>query len=436
MVEYLADAPLVPLARSLRIGDRDPEEYAEQLRRRVRTVDPNIRALVDEPNRWERVTADLATIRDRYPERGDRPSLYGIPVGVKDIFRVEGLETRAGSDVSPGELAGDEAPVVTALTEAGAIVLGKTVTTEFAYLSPGPTRNPHDREHTPGGSSSGSAAAVAAGFCPLALGSQTIGSVIRPAAYCGVVGVKPTYGRLPTDGVFPLAPSVDHVGYFVNDVQGAALAAGVLYPDWIAEDEPPELNRIGVVDGPYLDQAASRSREQFESHVDRLTEAGYETVRTTVFPNIEDVNERHETLVAGEAALSHDELFPRYGDDYDQETADLIRDGREIATGELATARTGRAALREQIHATMDDRELDLIVSPATPDSAPAGIDSTGDPVMNLPWTHAGMPTATLPASKTDAGLPMGLQCATRFGFDEWLLSWCRDVAHALAGPT
>jgi Asp-tRNA(Asn)/Glu-tRNA(Gln) amidotransferase A subunit family amidase len=207
----------------------------------------------------------------------------------------------------------------------------------------------------------------------------------------------------------------------------------VLYADWRADDEPDDLERIGVVDGPYLEQASETARAHFRSHVERLDGAGYDVEHIDLFPDIEEVNDRHTRLVAAETALSHAELFPEYGDRYADATADLIREGHDVTVAALAPALAGRTALREHVHGVLDDRDVDLVVSPAAPGPAPEGIDSTGDPVMNLPWTHSGLPTVTIPASETDAGLPIGLQCTARFGFDEWLLSWCRDVRAALA---
>ncbi|QLG62940.1 amidase [Halorarum salinum] len=431
MTSTTATAPLAPLVRRLRTDDLTPPAHLDRVRDRVESVDPTVRAMVPEDDRWGRLERDASAVEARHPDPADRPSLYGVPVGVKDIFHAEGFETRAGSKVPPEELAGPEASTVTALEDAGAVVLGKTVTTEFAYFAPGPTRNPHDTAHTPGGSSSGSAAAVAAGLCPLALGSQTIGSVNRPAAFCGVVGVKPSYGRVPVDGVLPVAPSVDTVGYFTQDVAGAALAAGVLYDGWRGGHEAPTPVRIAAVDGPYLDQASDAGREHFRSHVGALEAAGYDVERVELLPRVDDVNRRHERLVAAETALSHAGLFPEHGDRYAPATADLIREGHDVSVEELAAARAGRSALRERVHDRMDEGEFDLIVSPAAPGPAPEGIASTGDPVMNLPWTHAGLPTVTLPASETDDGLPMGVQCTARFGFDEWLLSWCRELSGA-----
>ncbi|PSQ16869.1 amidase [Halobacteriales archaeon QS_8_69_26] len=419
------------LARRLRRGETDPATVLDRTRERFEAVDPSVCAFVEEEDRWGRLERELDRRRD--PGPGERPPLYGLPVGVKDVFHVDGFETRGGSEVPPTAIDGPESPAVAALEDAGALVLGKTVTAEFAYFEPGPTRNPHDTDHTPGGSSSGSAAAVAAGVCPLALGTQTIGSVNRPAAFCGVVGVKPSYGRIPTDGVLPAAPSVDTVGFFTADLPGATLAAGVLCEDWRAGDEPPDPPVVGAVEGPYLDQASDVGREHFAASVD-LIAGEFEVRRPDPFSDVDAVNERHNRLVAAEMALSHDELYPDYRDRYADATREIVERGRGIDVGSLCDARAGRRELRTSVHEAMDEAGVDVLVSPAAPGPAPEGIDSTGDPVMNLPWTHAGVPAVTVPASTTDGGLPIGLQCTARFGDDEWLLRWCRGIRSALDG--
>lgn len=420
--------PLVPLVDDLRDGNRSADAYLDTLAERIDAAEPTVRAFVDSPD-WDRLDEAVDG------EGPSAPLLSGVPVAVKDIFHVDGFPTRAGSDVPPEALAGPQADAVTSLTDAGALVLGKTVTAEFAYFSPGPTRNPHDPERTPGGSSSGSAAAVAAGFCPLALGTQTVGSVIRPAAFCGVVGFKPSYGRIPTDGVIPLAPSVDHVGTFTADVAGAALAASVLCSEWeFVTGEPDGQPTLGVPEGSYLDQATETGRDAFERHVETLADAGYEIRRVEAFESIDTVNDRHDRIVEAEAALTHGEWIGEYGDRYADETAALIESGREIGVGELVDARRGRRTLREQLHQWMDATGIDLWLSPAAPGPAPEGIDDTGDPIVNLPWTHAGLPTLGVPAETVEDGLPVGLQLAGRFGADEQLLSWGEEIADALPG--
>lgn len=423
-------ASLARMAAELRSGERPLSDQLETTSDRFEAVESVVQAFVPEDGRWGRLDEAAERLARRHPQPGRRPPLYGVPVGVKDIFHVDGFETRAGSSVPPSVLRGPQSSVVTSLLDAGAIVLGKTVTTEFAFFDPGPTKNPHDPDHTPGGSSSGSAAAVATGQTPLALGSQTVGSVARPAAFCGVVGVKPSYGRLPIDGVIPVSPSVDHVGFFTQDVPSARLAAHVLYPDWgpLPALDPP---RLGAVAGRYLEQADDPAIDAFEAQVGRLEAAGYPVERLQVFEDIDAVNQRHNRLVAAESAIAHDEWYPEYGDRYGPALRDLIEEGQTVQAGEVAAARAGRTALREAVAATMADVSVDVLLSPSAPGPAPEGLESTGDPVMNLPWTHAGLPTVTLPAGTLD-GLPVGLQCAARFGFDEWLIGWAGGLAAAL----
>lgn len=425
----IADQPLFDTAVALRTGETTPSESLETIEDRVERAEPQIHSLLSEPDRWRRLERETSALEARFGYPATRPPLYGVPVGVKDIFHVEGSLTHAGSELPPEELTGPEAESVRSLREAGALVLGKTVTTEFAYFEPGPTRNPHNPEHTPGGSSSGSAAAVAAGLCPLALGSQTIGSVVRPAAFCGVVGLKPTYGRIPIEGVLPVAPSVDHVGFFTQDVAGARLAASVLYDHWSPENH--EGPTVGVPEGPYLEQGERESGEAFREQVARLEAAGYEVKRVELLENIEEINDRHNRLVAAETALSHSERFAAYEERYAEATAELIREGHEVDIEELCAARVGRGELREAVEATMNEEGIDCWVCPAAPGPAPEGIGNTGDPVMNLPWTHSGLPALSVPAGAID-GLPLGLQCVSGFGDDERLLAWATGIAEAV----
>ena len=242
----LFQAPLIPTADALRSGELPVNEYLEQVRVRIEQLDPDLRAFLPEADRWQRLRQEVAALDARTADSADRPALYGVAVGVKDCIRVDGLSTRAGSALPPELFDGPEASVVTAVRAAGAVILGKTAMDEFAYSEPAATRNPHNLEHTPGGSSSGSAAAVAAGLCPLALGTQTSRSVIGPAAFCGVVGYKPSFGRIEIDGVIPLAPSFDTVGMLTQDVAGMRLGASALIPDWRSPASPRPASRSGA----------------------------------------------------------------------------------------------------------------------------------------------------------------------------------------------
>lgn len=425
-------APLAETAAALRSSRLDLTTYIEETCERIDAVEPHLQALIPEAVRRVRLLNEAKRLQERFPDSEDRPLLYGISVGVKDIFHVDSFLTRAGSQLPPTALEGPEAAVVTALREAGTLILGKTVTTEFAYFEPGPTRNPHNLDHTPGGSSSGSAAAVAAGLCPLALGTQTIGSVIRPAAFCGIVGFKPSYGRIPTDGLILFSESVDHVGLFTQDVAGMQLAAAVTCDSWRPVPEggrPARQPILGVPDGPYLQQASPEALAVFGEQLIRLEEAGYTVRRVPALENIEAVARRHRALIAAEIAQVHAAWFAEYKSLYRPRTAEIIREGRAVSDEALAAARTGCEALRSELEKLMREAGIDVWISPAAPGPAPAGIHATGDPAMNLPWTHAGMPAVTVPAGHAANGLPLGLQCVAPFMADEQLLVWAEPLA-------
>lgn len=395
----------------------------DPLEARFAEREPDVLAFLPEAGRFERLRREEAALQARWPDPGNQPPLFGIAVGVKDVFRVDGFETRAGSRLPPELFAGPEASSVTALRAAGALILGKTVSTEFAFYAPGPTRNPRNPEHTPGGSSSGSAAAVAAGLCPLALGTQTIGSILRPAAFCGVVGFKPTYGRIAKDGVIPLAPSLDHVGLFTRDAASARAAAGVLCTGWRSE-ETESRPRLGVPEGTYLERASPEALEHFRAVRGRLAGAGYKVASVPVMAGFEEIVLRHHRIVAAEAARVHADWFPRYESLYEPRTTELIRRGQGITNAQLEEDLEGRGRLLDALTRRMDDERIDLWISPPALGPAPRGLGATGDPVMNLPWTQAMMPAVCLPAGQDAEGLPMGLQVTGRFGEDENLLAF------------
>jgi len=388
-------------------------------RRRFEELEPAVHAFVAGTVSLERVEE---AVRESAAENAASPLAGGL-LGVKDIFHVDGWPTRAGSRLPAEELAGAEAESVARLRRAGAVVVGKTVTTEFAYFAPGPTRNPHAPDHTPGGSSSGSAAAVAAGLCDLALGTQTIGSIGRPAAFCGIVGYKPSYDRIPRDGVIPLAPSVDHVGLFARAVGEIAAAAPAVVDGWRGPAGAPARLRLGVPVGEYLEKTSREGKRHFDGVLRSLRRGGWEVVEVPVMTDFEAVDARHRLLVAAEAAAVHADWFARFGELYAPKTVELIRRGQGVAAQDLVAALAGRGALRAELEAAMEEHDLELWLSPPATGPAPLGLDSTGDPVMNLPWTHSGLPTVVVPAGRSAEGLPMGLQLAARFGSDEELLA-------------
>lgn len=423
---------LTTLASRSRSGQCQLDDHLDRLQKRFAPEQRRIEAFMPEANRFDRLRAAARDLGARCPRTDTRGALYGMPVGIKDIIHVDGLATTAGSRLPPQVLAGAQASCVTRLIEAGALILGKTVSTEFAYFAPGPTRNPHQTEHTPGGSSSGSAAAVVAGLCPLALGSQTVGSVIRPAAFCGVVGFKPTFGRIPIDGVIPYSPTVDTLGFFTTDVAGAALAAAVLCDDWAQLPPIPRKLTLGVPRGPYLDHADADGLAHFSATSAQLERAGITVRLVDAFADFDEIDQRHQDLIAAEFAFVQRDWFERFGDLYHQITAKQIRYGQSVSPQRLAECRQSPAKLRADLAALMDQHDLDAWICPAATGPAPRGIDATGNPVMNLPWTHARVPVVAVPSSWTDTGLPLGLQIVGRSGHDEQLLACAAAIEQAL----
>jgi Asp-tRNA(Asn)/Glu-tRNA(Gln) amidotransferase A subunit family amidase len=428
----VAPIPLAHTASALSEGTLDLNRHVEAAIARIAQHDSAIRAMLPEPGRRERLAAEVRALHERFPEPSNRPPLFGILVAVKDIIAVEGVPMRAGSALPPEAFDQTEATAVARLRDAGALILGKAVTTEFAYFDPGATANPHDPSRTPGGSSSGSAAAVAAGYASLALGSQTVGSVIRPAAFCGVVGFKPTYGRVSSEGMLAYSPSVDTMGWFTPDVAGARLAASVLLDGW--DDSPmiESLPVIGVPEGAYLAQASADGLAAFEAALDRLAAEGFQVRRVALLNDITTLTERHRWLTTAEFHETHTERFARYGSLYRGISAELFDAGGPITAEQRRAGFEGRGELRERLHHAMDEHGIDVWASPAALGAAPVGLRSTGDPVMNLPWTHAGVPALTLPAGFID-GMPAGLQLAARAGLDEALLAWAEGLEATLA---
>jgi Asp-tRNA(Asn)/Glu-tRNA(Gln) amidotransferase A subunit family amidase len=408
---------------ALRTGERDVSAEVARTCGCIDEMDATILAFVPEPGRRARLDAEARAVTERWPDPASRPALYGVPVGVKDIIRVDGLPTRAGSAVPPDALSGAQAPVVDRLREAGALVAGKTATAEFAASAPGPTRNPRAPAHTPGGSSSGSAAAVAAGMVALAIGTQTIGSVIRPAAYCGVVGFKPTHGRIPADGVIANAPTFDTVGIFTADVAGAATAAAVLCDRW--QPVAPDAARpvLGVPVGPYLGRAGAEATEAFTAQCAALRAAGFPVREVAALADFEDLVRHNAVVNRYEIARTHADWFPRFGHLYREQTVAAIREGLAIGRDDYLRALRDRERFRDRLLTAMSDEGVDVWIAPSTTGPAPEGLDSTGDPIMCVPWSNAGLPSVTLPSARVPAGLPFGLQCVGRPHADERLLA-------------
>ena len=377
-----------------------------------------------------------AEARDRARNAGESLGpLHGIPVGVKDIFDTADMPTENGTVLHAGRRPTEDAMVVALLRAAGAVILGKTVTTELAVYAPGKTRNPHDPSRSPGGSSSGSAAAVAARMVPLAIGSQTNGSVIRPAAYCGVVGYKPTHGLISRAGVLRQSPHLDHVGVFAQSIQDAALISETLMAfdprdpgmrctprlrllELMAQD-PPSAPRLAFVRSPFWDQADPEARAAFQTLARRL--ACEETELPTAFA---EAARNHRTILEADLALSFASEYERGKERLSPTLRAMLEQGRQTRAVDYNRAVAAVPGLRR----ALDDllQRYDVILTPATTGVAPAGLESTGSPIFCSIWTLCGVPAVALPLLTGEKGLPLGVQLIGREGDDARLLRTAR----------
>jgi len=416
------------------VSKRELRKLVESRLDFLRSVDRRLHVLAG-PVDADAVRLQVDDLFERFPDPDRRPPLFGVPVGIKDIIRVEGVSIRCGSLLPPVLFEGPEAQCVRMLREAGAVIFAQTATTEFAYFEPAATRNPHNPGHTPGGSSSGSAAGVAAGAFPLALGTQTAGSVIRPASFCGVVGVKPSLGRIPTDGIVYFSRSVDHVGFFCRRVAEVSPVMRAFDPGWELPAKPGRL-KAGVPDGPYLEQVPGDGLERFRKVLALLEAGGIEIEWVGCLKDYGEIAARHRELMAAEFAAEQKGLFPEYEHLYRPGTAEIIRRGWSIPRERVIEARQSCGDLRRRLDALMREHGLDLWLSPSTLGEAPAGFGSTGSPAMNIPWTHAGVPVISLPCGCGPRGLPLGLQCAGRYGEDNRLAVAAGIIEELLQGGT
>ncbi len=427
-MKFVSECSLSKIISQLQSKELTPEKLIDELCDKLEKWDSKIKAFLPETNRRERLHQDLKKLYHKFPDPADRPILFGIPIGVKDIFHVNGFKTKAGSDLPSEVLQGKEAEVVSKLKQAGVLIMGKTVTTEFAYFHPGATCNPHNFDHTPGGSSSGSAAAVAAGFSPLTLGTQTIGSISRPASFCGIIGFKPSFGRISTDGVIPFSRSADHIGFFTQDLEGSNIIASILCNNWI--DDLPEINRkpvLGISEGKFLEQASSEILSTFYQTIEKLKYKGSTIRSIRTFDNIDEINSNHKLMNAAEFAEVHKNWVEKYENKYHQASIDLIKKGQSVPIEVLNKAINGRIQLREELEQLQMENEIDLWISPSAVTTAPKGLDSTGDPAMNLPWTYAGVPTISIPYGLSDE-LPIGIQFAGNYFKDETLFKLIKRI--------
>jgi Asp-tRNA(Asn)/Glu-tRNA(Gln) amidotransferase A subunit family amidase len=426
-------ASLPEVAADLRSGRLDLIAFITETIRRVEATDAEARALLPEPGRRERLLADARALLEKYPSPDDRPALFGIPVGVKDLLNVDGFETRAGSYLPPEPLTGPEGALVKRLRDLGAIVLGKTETDEFAHSEPPVTRNPRNLKHSPGGSSGGSAAAIAIGLCPIAIGTQTFRSIVGPASFCGTMGYKPSWNTIPSDGLVYMCESVDTVGFLAQDLPSIAMAASL-----IADVVPATgLSKpvLGIPRNAQNKAVYEDAWRAFEEQVAALRAAGFEVKEVDAFDDdyVAEVGEQSGRVLHYEMARYHADWFARYSHLYRRRTYDGIASGRAMSEEDYLRAKQFQARHRARIEALMDAAGIDLWVLPGSNGAAPENYHVTGWVEQTGSWSLAGLGSLCFPAGFAANGLPLGLQFIPRYGRDAELLGWGEFIAPVFA---
>ncbi|WP_052391812.1 amidase [Paraburkholderia bannensis] len=396
---------------------------------RAEVLEPSLRAFTYRP--------------DSYVEPDACAPLAGLPVGVKDLIDTADMPTSYGSPIWRSHRPQADAPVVAQLRALGALVFGKTVTTEFAWRQPGPTVNPWREGHTPGGSSSGSAASVGAGIVALALGTQTVGSVIRPAAYCGAVGYKPSYGTISREGVHALAASLDHIGFFARDVEVAALAHALFvakradavdsvqaWRTWFAPLGAPP--RLGVVRTPFDERLQDEQKANFETSLARLRAAGAVVTEIEFDADLAQIVDALQVILRVEAGHAVAAEARDHRDQLSAHMRSLIDEGAAMPQARYEAALSLQAQLRARSAELMAG--CDALVSVPATGTAPEGLDDTGDPTFCAPWSLLGVPAVTVPSGWSASGLPLGFQTIGAFGEDLATLrvaAWIEQVIGA-----
>ena len=442
----MADASLAALsateaAAEMALGTISAEDYTRACLERIAAVEGEVHAFIHlDP---DYAIAQARALDER--RRNGQPigPLHGVAVAIKDIFDTADYPTECGSPLLKGRRPVRDCTAVARLRAAGAVIIGKSVTTEFAYFHPGATRNPHDPERTPGGSSSGSAAAVAAGMVPLAIGSQTNGSVIRPASFCGVYGVKPTHGTISRHGALILSMALDHVGVFARSLADCALILDVL-AGYDAEDpdsrplaspafratvaqKPPSPPRLAFVRTPVWDKADAEARAAFESFAISLGGA----VRPIDLPEpFAAAWADQRVIMYTDMAHNFGALVERGGDASSKQLRDLVAEGSRNSALRYLSARDGALRYRAGLADILKD--YDAILTPSAPGVAPKGA-ATGNPAFNTLWTLAGLPAVSLPLLKGEGGMPIGVQLVGAFGDDARLLRTANWLSGKLA---
>jgi Asp-tRNA(Asn)/Glu-tRNA(Gln) amidotransferase A subunit family amidase len=436
-------------AQRIRQRELSPVALVESLLQQIDRLEPKVQAWVTLDRSGALATAQQL---EAEAQRGStRGPLHGVPIGIKDIYWTAGLKTTCGSRIFTDHVPSYDATTVARLKQAGAIILGKTVTTEFATADPGPTRNPWNLDHTPGGSSSGSAAGVAARMVPAAVGSQTGGSIQRPAAYCGVFGLKPTHGRVSNYGVFPVSWCLDHMGPLARTVTDVALILQVLaghdpldasssrtpVPDYVQAvqraDRPP---RLGLVRQFYLERADPELRAHTEGVAEQLARAGAAVEEVKLPDGFSTVLSAHRIIMHVEAAAVHAELFRKHAELYRPKLRATLETGALIPAMYYLQAQRIRHQFRQDMAQLF--RRVDFLLAPAAPGPAPRDLTTTGDASFNSPSSFSGLPAITIPSGLGAAGLPFAVQFMGPAFAEDRLLGaarWCEATLNANLKP-
>ena len=431
------DLTIVEAAAVMARGELSPVELVRSCLERIDSLEDRIRAwaVVDR----EGALKAAQKLGDELRRGQNRGPLHGIPVGIKDIFYTAGLSTEAGAPFWSGFTPSFDATAVARLREAGAIILGKTHTTQFAHLDPSPTRNPWNIAHTPGGSSSGSGAGVAAGMCLAALGSQTGGSTLRPAAFNGVVGLKSESGRISKYGVVPVSWTLDHMGIIARSVEDAAIvfqaiaghdpndthSLGDPVPDCISHLRSLRPPRLGLARQHFFEHADEEMRRHTEEVAERLRRAGAAVEEVSLPASFADIPDTAQVITSVEAAAYHREMFAEHTEDYKPHIRQLIEEGLATPATRYASALEARLQQRADVAPLLNT--VDALITPGAPGAAP-GLETTGKAVMQRPWSVTGVPAIGIPTGLSAGGLPLAVQLVGPPKREDQLLAvalWC-----------
>ena len=431
---------VVEMVKAIKKGEISSEELAKSYIEQIKKKEKDVQAFEFFD---EQLVLAQAKKLDALHQAGQHGDLHGVPVGVKDIFDTVDMPTEDGTEIHKNNPSLNDCTVVSKLKQAGAIIMGKTVTTELAYYSPGKTKNPHDLSRTPGGSSSGSAAAVASHMVPLAIGSQTNGSVIRPASYCGVVGYKPTKGLISRHLVMQISRTLDHVGIFSNSIEDAALISEQLIgydkqdPDTSLNPKPKLLN--ACAQKPPMEPVLAYVKLPFENKLEKDAKEGFEEVKDELKGKVDEIElpsgfgkipEWHKIIMESDMASSFSKEYKNSKNNLSDKIIEAIERGMRYTSVEYNNAISqidvANAYFKQFFH------DYDAILTPSANGEASQGLLSTGDPIFSTVWTYCGMPSISLPLLQGKNKLPIGIQLVSSLYDDERLFRNASWLTHKI----